>query len=342
MSPVKKWLLPLLAVVLLCGYGIFLSIWHARTEPMAADTASTAATVAAAEHTQLPTSQATTVQTTQAVTVTEATFPPFPAELEAQLTASHAFVYDCTDGTRLYSLGDQTQQIAPASLTKLFTIHVAMQYLEPEALVQAGPETQWIHPVSSRAAVTQGDILTAEQLVQGMLMQSGNDAAYVLAVAAGRAIANDPAMGAWAALEAFIAEMNTQLQALGLSGTHFVTPDGLDADGHHTTAEDMLAIALLVADDPLIRRYSALHEAHVFYENGEDYIYRSTNFLLQPESPYYCPTAVGLKTGSTSKAGNCLLALFQDGDRLLLIGVFGCPTYEARFDDALLLYGHYQ
>ena len=63
-----------------------------------------------------------------------------------------------------------------------------------------------------------------------------------------------------------------------------------------------------------------------------------TNALVNPESPYYCPYAVGLKTGQTPSAGSCLLSAFRMDDYELLIGVFGCPEEDDRFDDTLQLF----
>ena len=77
------------------------------------------------------------------------------------------------------------------------------------------------------------------------------------------------------------------------------------------------------------------------YENGEFYTYRSTNYLLQPESEFYTPDACGMKTGTTKAAGSCLMALFHNGERYILIGVLGCPQYEDRFRDARQLYALY-
>ena len=135
--------------------------------------------------------------------------------------------------------------------------------------------------------------------------------------------------------------MNARAAELGLNGTHFDTPDGVDTDSHYTTMADMLSIALLVREQPLIRHYTGLAESTVTYENSETHTYRKTNFLLQPDSKYYHPDACGMKTGTTKKAGSCLMSLFHNGEGYVLIGVFGCPKYEDRFADALQLYALY-
>ena len=311
--------------VLLCVYGVFLFFWFSASDPSTQQKLPAETTVQAT---------VTPAETTCPAT-TEAEAPTVAAD---SLTARYAFVYHCESQSLLYSLGNQNDRVAPASLTKLFTAYVALQHLNPEDIVTVGEETTWIDPQSSVAAVKPGTALTVKMLIQGMMMQSGNDAAYAVAVAAGKSIAADTNATAQEAYDIFIQEVNRQAKLLGLSGTHFQNPDGIDADAHYTTPTDLIQIALLAAEEPIICTYANLDRDYVMYESGEDYTYRSTNLLLHPGSEYYCPAARGLKTGTTSKAGNCLLALFDcDGDTLL-IGVLGCPTYQDRFADALILY----
>jgi D-alanyl-D-alanine carboxypeptidase (penicillin-binding protein 5/6) len=244
----------------------------------------------------------------------------------------------------MYTMGDQQEQIAPASLTKLFTIYVALRHLDADAVVTVGEEVTWIEKDSSVAAVKEGNRLTVEMLVQGMMMQSGNDAAYALAVAAGRQITGDPEMGARDALAAFMDEMNLQARELGLVDSYFVTPDGYDAVGHRTTAENLMRIALLVLKEPMIVRFAAMPQAVVTFASGENYTWKNTNWMMREEEhpELYCPEVTGLKTGGTSKAGKCIIATFDDGERQLLIGVLGCEEIEERFEDALYLYDHFR
>jgi D-alanyl-D-alanine carboxypeptidase len=217
---------------------------------------------------------------------------------------------------------------------------VALELLDPKAYVTAGEETTWIDPDSSRAWVTPGDTMQVERLIQGMMMQSGNDAAYATAVAAGYLL-GDEATTAEQALALFMEQVNQRAQELGFTGTHFVTPDGIHDENHYTTPRDLLGMALLAMEQSLMRHYSSIAEARVMYENGEFYTYKSTNWLLNPNYAHYSPDACGMKTGTTNAAGSCLIALFHNGERYILIGVLGCPKYEDRFLDALHLYEKY-
>ena len=76
----------------------------------------------------------------------------------------------------------------------------------------------------------------------------------------------------------------------------------------------------------------------VTFENGVQQEWKNTNATINPASDYYCPYAVGLKTGSTPRAGSCLLSAFECDGRTLVIGVFGCPADEDRFMDTLQLF----
>ena len=335
----RKLLTVVLAVLLFAVIGAFFGGW--LTQPAPSDTLSV--------NLQLP--QTTTPPSTAAAeTQPEETAPPTvyvpvsrkpEVDPDYRLKARNAFVYDCASGQLLFTLGDMETQIAPASLTKLFTAYVALQYLRPGTVITCGQETTWIDPASSVAWVSPGDRVSVELLIQGMMMQSGNDAAYATAAAAGRVLAEDPAYPPKQAVALFMEEVNRQAQELGLTGTHFATPDGLDRFDHYTTARDMLTIALLAMENPLLRHYCSLSKTSVMYENGETHTYHSTNYLLQPASKYYCADACGMKTGTTKKAGSCLMSLFHNGEGYILIGIFGCPQYKDRFSDALQLYALY-
>lgn len=347
----KRWMLVVLSVLLLAAYGMILSKYDPYTAPQLSGTEPGEET-SQPEETTLPavtepTAAETIPQQTQSATEPAQITAPQKqnakpeANPDYRLTARHAFVYDCEAGEYLFTHGNMADQVAPASLTKLFTAWVVLQYLPEDAVITCGEETSWIDPASSVAWVSPGDQVPVSTLIQGMMMQSGNDAAYAAAVAAGRVISGDSDCSAEKALAWFMEEVNRRAQELGLAGTHFATPDGLDTFDHYTTPEDLLTIALLAKDHPLLRHYSSLGTASVMYDNGETHTYQSTNFLLLPQSKYYCPDACGMKTGTTSKAGSCLMSLFHNGEKYILIGILGCPKYEDRFVDALELYARY-
>ena len=272
---------------------------------------------------------------TQQTEVPGPTWNVYPED--RQLLAQQYFVYDCKENTFLITSGQAEERIYPASITKLFTAYVAMQYVSPETEITAGGALDLVAWGSSVAKIQKGDVLTGEQLVEAMILPSGNDAAYILACQAGRMIKNDPQLGASAAVDAFMEEMNRQAQDVGMTGTHFVNPDGIHDKNHYTTFADLVILGKLAIADATIMRYAATPEEEVAL-HGETILWKNTNRLINPANPYYCPYAIGLKTGQTPSAGSCLLSAFRTEDKELLIGVFGCPEETDRFDDTLQLF----
>ena len=344
----RKILIIMISLVLAGATALLLVFSLASSEAAApadttAITASGAAETVAAEPPTVATEPSTEPSTEPPTVATEPPTEPLPEPPDMSgTTARHIFVYDVEVQRLLYTKGDQQLRIEPASLTKLFTAYVAMQYLDPSDVVTVGEEATWIGKNSSVAAVSQGCRLSAGMIMQGMLMQSGNDAAYALAVAAGRAIAEDPGLGARAACNLFMEEVNRQLEELGIENTHFTTPDGYHERNHYTTAEDLMKIALLVVQDPLIMESCRLVSTLVTYESGQQYKWVNTNKMLHETSQFYCPEATGLKTGATAEAGKCLIASFSTGQTTLVIGVLGCATEDQRFEYALKLFEHYR
>ena len=253
------------------------------------------------------------------------------------LLAQHYFVYDCKENTFLLSSGQETTKVYPASITKLFTAYVAMQYLQPTDKITAGNALDLVVYGSSVAKIKLGDVLSVEQLVEAMLLPSGNDAAYILACEAGRLIKSNSNLGALDAANAFVTEMNSQAKALGMTGTHFVNPDGIHDANHYTTFGDLAILGKLCLKNQTILKYAATAKDKVML-HGQTVEWKNTNKLIDPTNSYYCPYALGLKTGQTPDAGSCLLSAFRMEDHELIIGVFGCPQEEDRFDDTLQLF----
>ena len=266
----------------------------------------------------------------------EFTWQTQPAQ--RQILAKQYFVYSCETGEFLIKAEDISTRIYPASVTKLFTAYVALQYLSVDKTVTAGDILNKVVAGSSVAEIKKGDKLTVEQLVAGMLLPSGNDAAYILAEAAGRAINGSKGkdMSAEAAVNRFVKEMNDQAKLLGMTGTNFANPDGIHSENHYTTYADLALLGTLVQGDPVIRRYASTPGMTVTLNSGT-VTWKNTNELTDPASQYYCAYATGLKTGQTPKAGSCLLSSFEHRGQTLIIGVFGCPEKDDRFPDTLQL-----
>ena len=251
------------------------------------------------------------------------------------MAAKHILVYDNTANTILYSKTQEGGKLYPASITKLFSCYVALQYLQPDELLTAGSELELVQEGSSMAYIYKKQQVTVEMAVEGMMLPSGNDAAMILAAAAGRRIAGDESLAPEAAVAEFVDEMNRQAESLGFEQSHFASPDGYHMGAHYTCVNDMARIAKLALENKTLRKYMGLFEDSVIYASGQSNHWENTNLFLDPEDGFYHPAAIGMKTGRTRQAGYCLMSAFRVGKRTLVIGMFGYDDEYARFRDTL-------
>lgn len=282
-----------------------------------------------------------TAPPTTAETVPKPT-EPSPAELAcAGITSNadgrHILVCDGDTGELVYCNTDLTDRLYPASITKLYASLVGLMYLNPEDVVTAGEELWLVPKDSSRAYLSRGCRITVEMLVEAMLIPSGSDASYVFAAAAGRAIAGDPELSAESAVDAFLEEMNRQAEVLGLQNSHFTNPDGYHHDEHYMCPGDVAAVAAMALQEPVIVKYMGLQQDSVVFASGEHITWYNNNLLIDPTSPWFSADAVGMKTGYTSEAGNCLLAAFRQGEETVVVGIFGSEEKHPRYETALAL-----
>lgn len=270
----------------------------------------------------------------------EETEPPLQLTFAEDFTLESRtyFVYDCNDDNVLALSGELTDRVYPASVTKLFTAYVALQYLDPDTVVTLGQEVNLVASDSSLAYVKRGQSLTVARLVEGMLLPSGNDAAYGLAVAAARAQSGNANMGIDDALTYFVALMNETAAELGMTGSHFANPDGYHDPDHYLSLGDLITVGKLALENEVIRSCTSTVEDRVELSSGSITVWHNTNSIIDPSSQYYNEDAIGLKTGYTSTAGFCLLTAFDMDGRYILIGSFGCVRPEDRFIDTLKLY----
>lgn len=275
------------------------------------------------------------------------TAPPTTAPTEPKSNPAFAEIGNEADGNQiflwngermLYSKGGETDKMYPASITKLYAAYVALMHLSPEEVVTAGEELRLMQPGSSRAFLSRGCRLTVEMLVEAMLIPSGNDAAYVLSAAAGRAIAGEEKLDAAEAVGVFIEEMNRVADDLGFQNSHFMNPDGYHDENHYMCPVDAAKVGMLALQNPVIAQYAAMSSDAVTFESGEHIAWYNTNHLINLESPYYSPAAVGLKTGYTDAAGQCLLAAFREGEETFIVGIFGAEKQYPRYGTAVALF----
>ena len=235
------------------------------------------------------------------------------------------------------SAANTTERIAPASLTKIVTACTALKYASADTVFEVGTELELVHDGSSLCYISQGQRLTLRDLIAGMMLASGNDAAYTVAVNTARLVCSEP-LSDTEAVRYFADLMNSFAADVDAADSHFTDPDGWDDEQHYTTVADIARFSACAMKHPEIRDCVALTDTYRVFETGENVTWVNTNKLLQKESPYYCPSALGLKTGTTPRAGNCLSAVFErDGKEYIVIAA-GCCTDEERYKAVLDLY----
>ena len=248
-----------------------------------------------------------------------APLPPAP-----KFEVASSILMDFTTGQVLASQEADTR-VEPASITKVMAAYVVFRELGAERLQLADPvqvsENAWQRGLGgSRMFIKAGSTVSVEELLLGLIVQSGNDAAVALA----EHIAGSE--------DAFVAMMNAEAQRLGLQGTHFSNAPGLPGPDHYSTARDIANLArAMIRDYP---QYYSWYSMREYSYNGIRQYNR--NALLGRDD-----TVDGIKTGHTSAAGYCLVSSAKRGDARLIAVIMGSKTEETRAQQsqALLNYG---
>ena len=253
--------------------------------------------------------------------------------IDLNIIAANAIVVNKDTNAVLYQK-NATDRIAPASTAKMITALTVLEYCSPEDEMRVGSEIEMIHSDSSTAWLMKGDTLTVRQLLIALMLPSGNDAAYTLAVNTGKTIAGDNSLSNQQAIQIFMDKVNEKARELGVTDSNFVVPDGYDAEGQYTTAYDLAIIAKACLENPIISEIVASNTSYERWPNGREVTYNNSNELLDPNSPYYRPEVIGLKTGTSSLGGACIVsAAVMDGETYICV-VMG-STKECRFQDSV-------
>lgn len=253
--------------------------------------------------------------------------------LSVNITAANAIVINADTNETLYQKKG-TDKIAPASTAKMITALTVLDYCSPNDEMRVGAEIELMHDDSSRAWLMQGDTLTVRQLLVALMLPSGNDAAYTLAVNTGKKIAGDKGLSNAQSIDVFMDKVNQKAKSLGAENSNFVVPDGYDADGQYTTAYDLAVIAKACLDDPCISEIVASYSSYERWPNGRKVTYQNTNELLNPDSQYYRPEVIGLKTGTSSLGGACIISAAVINGNTYICAVMG-STENDRFQDSV-------
>jgi serine-type D-Ala-D-Ala carboxypeptidase (penicillin-binding protein 5/6) len=290
------------------------------TKPQAAKLLATLVACAAISATALL-SPAAQAQTTANPKIIEKTANVSAQQLLAapEIAARGYLLMDVTTG-QILAAKDIDTPLEPASLTKLMTAYLVFDALRAKKIDLKQSfgvsERAWKMP-GSRMFIDPKMKVPVEDLIKGMIVQSGNDATMALAEGVG------------GSLERFVQLMNEQAAALGMKSTAYKNPEGLTEAGHTTTARDLATLSVrLMREFPEYTPYYALKKYR--YEGTPAANDTNRNLLL-----FRDPTVDGLKTGHTEAAGYCLIATAKRdvpnaGSRRLLSVVLGTASENAR------------
>lgn len=253
--------------------------------------------------------------------------PDFEIEADAALLMevnSGEMIWEANSFDRLY----------PASLTKIMSLLLALEQLE-QGKVSLDDQVY----ISARASamggsqlfLSEGDVVSLENLLIGMAVASGNDAAVAVAEHLGGSV------------EGFAGMMNEKVRELGMAGSNFCNPHGLHDPEHYTTAHDVMLMSVAIMEYPLIHRWATIWMDEHFLQDqiksGEVFL-SNTNRMVS-----YYHGCDGLKTGFTAEAGNGISATARRGQTRFLAVVLGAPTVDDRYEAARMLldygFGHF-
>ena len=225
-------------------------------------------------------------------------------------------IYDRKSGKVIWGK-NENKRSAMASTTKIMTCIVVIENADLNAEVKVSAKAAG--PGGSRLGLKKDDKITIKDLLYGLMLRSGNDAAVALAEYVGKD------------KEGFANLMNKKAKELGLKDTHFVTPHGLDDPEHYTTAYELAKIADYALKNEMFAKIVGTKE-HTININGYAKQLCNTNELLG-----YLQGVSGVKTGFTNNAGRCLVTSVNRNDFEIITVVLGADTKKIRTADSINL-----
>ena len=237
----------------------------------------------------------------------------FAAEIgEPNISARNAIIINAETGMVLYEKKPD-DRVAMASTTKLMTIMVVLEQANLEDVVVISKKSATV--TGSTIHLAEGEKISVQALLYGLMLNSGNDAAIALAEHVSGSV------------EEFCVLMNNKAFQIGARNSSFTSPHGLDNLAHYTTARDLSLIAMKAFENPIIRKIVSTKSIEL-----EGHSFRNTNDLL-----FNVAGVTGGKTGFTNEAGRCMVISAESEGFKIISVVLGCDTKEQRTSDATKL-----
>ncbi len=233
-------------------------------------------------------------------------------EMPPRLSASGMLLLDIR--SRQVLLSRNADEKRPmASLTKIMTALLVLEHRSLNEVAAIPKIVADIH--GSTIGVKTGEFFRVGDLLKALLIPSANDAAYSLAIADAGSVSS------------FVEQMNLRAESLGLRNTHFTNPAGLDSEEQFSTPRDLAWLTIAALRNSDFRRIVRTKEATIKTTTGQPFSLRNTNELLHENEHVF-----GVKTGTTSKAGECLIVFFEEQNREYLLVLLGSKD---RYTDSL-------
>ena len=239
-----------------------------------------------------------------------------PITEEPKLNAKIGLIFDRASKTILYEKNG-LKQVPMASTTKIMTAIVVLENTDLTDVVTIDKKAAGTG--GSRLGLKVNDKITVHDLLYGLMLKSGNDTAVALAIHVGGSV------------EGFAEMMNQTAKEMGWNNSHFVTPHGLDAQGHYTTAYELACMADYALQNPKFKEIVST-KTYTVTLNGRPQVISNTNELLGVLDGVY-----GVKTGFTNGANRCLVTACKRGDLDIITVVLGADTKKIRTQDSIKL-----
>jgi len=238
------------------------------------------------------------------VIAARAIIDPYPIPINSfqkapEITASSAAIIDLKTGATLYEKNSNLKHL-PASTTKLMTALIVLEKCSPQTIIRVDN----VQKIGNQMGLEVGDQVTVENLILGLLIKSGNDAAYVLASACSDSYDN------------FIAQMNQKTKSLEMLNTRFVNPAGFDDPFQFSTAADLAKLARVAIGNPMIAKIVATKSTVVTDVSGnKNYYLENVTKLLGEVNG-----VIGIKSGQTDGAlENLITQTTRDGNSIITV-----------------------